>query len=125
MDSTRAKQDTTLSKLQQKKARIIERARALDKEMRARQNAMAKADRKLDTRRKIIVGAVMLARVKSGQLNHERFRQMLDEALTHPDQRALFDLLPKAEPHGSSAAVPGAPEAPSGDPGPASDRITA
>jgi hypothetical protein len=48
--------------------------------------------RKEDTRRKILVGAIVLARVEQGRLPQTELRAWLDEALTRPDDRVLFDL---------------------------------
>ena len=48
--------------------------------------------RRDDTRRKILAGAIVLARVEQGQISESEFRGWLDTALTRPDDRALFDL---------------------------------
>jgi hypothetical protein len=50
--------------------------------------------RKADTRRKILIGAIVLARMKQGRLRQDEVRGWLNEALTRPDDRALFDLTP-------------------------------
>jgi hypothetical protein len=52
----------------------------------------ARRHRKEDTRRKILVGAIVLARVEHGRTQETELRAWLDEALTRPDDRALFDL---------------------------------
>lgn len=49
-------------------------------------------ERKNDTRRKILVGAIVLARVKQGRLPETELRAWMDEALTRADDRALFAL---------------------------------
>ena len=72
-------------KLRQLKAR---QARA-----EARQRALlSRRARKDDTRRKILAGAIVLAKVEAGELESERFRLWLDQALTRADDRALFEL---------------------------------
>jgi hypothetical protein len=42
-----------------------------------------------------VAGAVILAKVREGLLPESQFRSWLDEVLTRPDDRALFDLPPK------------------------------
>jgi len=56
----------------------------------------AKAERSRDTRRKVLVGAVILARVERGEWPREKLLALLDTALTRPDERALFDLPPQS-----------------------------
>jgi len=53
-----------------------------------------KKNRKEDTRRKILVGAVVLAKVDRGDLSGTQLRQWMAESLTRSDDRALFDLPP-------------------------------
>ena len=48
--------------------------------------------RRDDTRRQILAGAIVLARVEQGQISESEFRGWLDTALTRPDDRALFEL---------------------------------
>lgn len=48
--------------------------------------------RKDDTRRKILVGAIVLAKVEQGVLADAQLRQWLDGALKRADDRALFGL---------------------------------
>lgn len=48
--------------------------------------------RKEDTRRKILVGAIVLAKVEQGVLTESQLRQWLDGALRRADDRALFGL---------------------------------
>lgn len=48
--------------------------------------------RKADTRRKILVGAVVLAKAERGEIASEDLRRWLDGALTREDDRALFHL---------------------------------
>ena len=59
----------------------------------ARQRAFeSQRERKNDTRRKILIGAVVLASIKQGRLTETELRAWMDEALTRPDDRALFGL---------------------------------
>jgi hypothetical protein len=38
------------------------------------------------------VGEAVLRRVERGEMDEAEFRQMMDEALTRPADRAMFDL---------------------------------
>ena len=59
----------------------------------ARKRALAsRRARKDDTRRKILIGAVVQAKVEQGVLKNEVLREWLDFALTRTDDRALFGL---------------------------------
>jgi hypothetical protein len=49
-------------------------------------------ERKATTRRKILVGGIVLAKVQQGEMDNELFRRWLDQSLTRADDRALFDL---------------------------------
>lgn len=84
-------------------ARIDERIAALEgrlKQLKNRQQQLEARRRHLesrhrrrdDTRRKILVGAIVLARVEQGRLEEAELRGWLDQALTRGDDRALFGL---------------------------------
>ena len=75
-----------LNQLKVRQARTEARQRAL----------LSRQARKDDTRRKILAGTVVLAKVAAGELDEKRFRQWLDEALTRQDDRGLFDLPTRA-----------------------------
>ncbi len=80
---------TLQERLQQLKAqqqRIVARQKSIE----------SQRQRKADTRRKILVGAVVLARTEQGRLSEAELRGWMDEALTRPDDRALFDLTARA-----------------------------
>ena len=53
--------------------------------------------RKRDTRRKILAGACVLARADKDPAEARRLRQDLEAFLTHPRDRALFDLAPRQD----------------------------
>ncbi len=57
-----------------------------------RRSIEAKRTRKADTRRKVLIGAIVMARVEQGRLPEAELHAWLDEALTRDDDRALFDL---------------------------------
>ena len=71
-----------LSQLKVRQARAEARQRTL----------AARRARKDDTRRKILVGAIVLDRAAAGSLDLTTLRAWLDAALTRPDDRALFEL---------------------------------
>jgi len=59
-----------------------------------RKSAESKAARAKDTRRKILVGAAILAKVDRGEWPRDKLIAMLDTTLTRNDDRALFELDP-------------------------------
>lgn len=61
----------------------------IDARRRAAEQKKKRAD---DTRRKILVGAAILAKVERGEWPADKLRAMLDQTLTRADDRALFDL---------------------------------
>lgn len=52
----------------------------------------AKQARRDETRRKILIGATILAKIECGEFDRKKLDAMLDEALTRKDDRALFRL---------------------------------
>lgn len=48
--------------------------------------------RKADTRRKVLIGGVVLKMLKVGEMPEERLRQILDRHLTNERDRELFNL---------------------------------
>ncbi len=101
------------TKLQQKKAAILAKAALIDAELRRRETREAAQERKRDTRRKLLIGAVTLARIERGRLPKEGVMRMMEQDLVRPLDRALFDLPPRVIVTGGSTAIPSAPEAPS------------
>ena len=71
-----------LKQLKAKQQKIDARRRALE----------ARQSRKEDMRRKILAGAIVLAKVEQGALDSALFQRWMDEALTREDDRALFKL---------------------------------
>ena len=63
----------------------------LEERIKAREQRLAELKARQDgTRRKILVGAILLARVDQGRFSEAELRKWLDEALTRKDDRALF-----------------------------------
>jgi hypothetical protein len=71
-----------LRKLKARQAVVEARRRSLE----------SRRERKADTRRKILVGAIVLAKVEQGVLPMSQLRSWLDAALQRPDDRGLFGL---------------------------------
>ena len=94
----------------------LKQAKALKQQQVARERAAEKKRlRSEETRRKILVGAVILAKVERGEWPKERLRELMDQALARADDRALFGLLPVPSEAGTrtgpSAETAGAPRA--------------
>ena len=71
----------------------LKQAKALNQQQVTRERAAEKKrQRSDDTRRKILVGAVILAKVDHGEWPKERLREWMDKALTRADDRTLFGL---------------------------------
>ena len=71
-----------LKQLRTRQQRIEARKRAL----------LSRRERAADTRRKILVGAIVLAKVEQGELEAGLLRGWLDQSLTRKDDRELFGL---------------------------------
>jgi hypothetical protein len=83
--------DDQISTLQEKLQQLKLRQQRLDARKRASE---ALRERKIATRRKILVGGVVLAKVQQGEIDQNQFLGWLKQALTRADERALFDLPP-------------------------------
>lgn len=71
----------------------LKQAKARKQKLEARKRtAEKKVERNQNTRRKILIGAVILGKVERGEWPKEKLLAMLDAALTRPDDRTLFKL---------------------------------
>lgn len=71
----------------------LKQAKALKQKKDAQKRAQAsKLERQKDTRRKILVGAAILAKVERGEWPKDKLLAMMDSTLTRDDDRSLFDL---------------------------------
>jgi chromosome segregation ATPase len=87
------KLDERIATLQER----LQQLKARQQRIAARQKTLeSRRQRKEDTRRKILVGAVLLTRIEQGRFPKADLHAWLDEALTRPDDRALFDLTSRA-----------------------------
>jgi predicted RNase H-like nuclease (RuvC/YqgF family) len=83
------KLDEQISTLEEKLKALKLRAQRIEARKRAIET---KRERKADTRRKILVGAVVMAKIEQKVMDEKQLRGWLDEALTRADDRALFKL---------------------------------
>ena len=75
----------------------VKQLKIRQRQLEARKRSLAaKNQRSQDVRRKILAGAIVLAKVEAGELPHAQFHHWLDQAVTRDDDRALFQLPPKA-----------------------------
>lgn len=85
-----------MNKRQEQIAALEERLKQLrerEQRVQARQRSLeSRRARKADTRRKILVGAVVLAKVEQGVLAEAQLREWLEGALVRQDDRELFGL---------------------------------
>ena len=84
-----AKLDERITGLEEKLKQLRTRQQRIEARKRA---LLSRRERAADTRRKILVGAIVLAKVEQGELEAGLLRGWLDQALTRNDDRALFDL---------------------------------
>lgn len=76
----------------------LKQLKAKRQQVEARKRAAeAKAKRAADTRKKILVGAAVLAKIERGEWSEAELLAMLDNTLSREDDRALFGLQPKAQ----------------------------
>jgi len=87
-----------IKKLEDRKAKLA----AQIERIKARQGAEV---RKSDTRRKILVGAVILELVESGEWPKERLIGLMDKKLTRPTDRVLFGLSAPEQPNADSSGA--------------------
>lgn len=67
----------------------LKEARKASDKARRQQYKQGRADRE---RKVVLVGEAVLRRVDRGELAENEFREMMDDALSRPADRALFDL---------------------------------
>jgi large subunit ribosomal protein L7/L12 len=94
-----AKLDEQISTLQQRLQQLKLRQQRIDARKRA---ITATHERKADTRRKILMGALVLEKIQQGEMDRTPLLAWLDQALSRDADRALFDLPPA--PHEPSPA---------------------
>jgi len=83
------KRTDKIAQLEEKLRQLKAREQAVDARRRILES---RRKRKEDTRRKILVGAIVLAKVEQGELDSGQLQRWLDAALTREDDRGLFGL---------------------------------
>lgn len=86
-----------LARLQEQKEAAKAKAREIERKMQSVRAKQQAEQRKLDTRRKVLVGAMVLEQVERGEWPQERFTAAMDRFLTRDNDRALFDFPPKKD----------------------------
>ena len=79
---------TTKDKL----AQLLEKESQLKAQIQALKQREAEAERKKDTRRKILIGGAVLAKVKRGEWHMNQLQDLLNSELKADRDRELFDL---------------------------------
>ncbi len=87
--------DDTIAALEARLKQAKARKQRLEAQKRAAESKRQRAD---DTRRKILLGAAILAKVERGDWPKARMLEMMDQTLTRPADRTLFGLDAKKEP---------------------------
>jgi hypothetical protein len=86
-----------MSKLDEQIATLQDRLKQLKlRQQRAEQRRQAmetRRERKAETRRKILVGGIVLAKLREGNSDAAIIRGWLEGAVTREEDRALFDLV--------------------------------
>ena len=84
-----AKLDERISVMEQR----LKQLKARQQRAEARKRTLdSQKKRQIDTRRKILVGAIILAQVERGEMSERELRELLDRWLERDDDRALFGL---------------------------------
>jgi hypothetical protein len=71
---------------------LLEKEAQLKAQIQQAKAAERTLEKKRDTRRKILIGAAVLARVERGEWPQRDLSMMMDGFLTRPHERELFDL---------------------------------
>ncbi len=75
------------SKLEQ----LLRKQEELKAQIHQEKNKLDQQERKLDTRRKILLGSLMIDMMKKGELDEKKIMKRLDGFLTKETDRKLFD----------------------------------
>jgi len=75
--------------------RLTEKRQQLNAQIQAIKAKENQQKRKEDTKRKVLIGSVVMKMLETGEMPKERLMQILGTHLTRDADRALFDLEPK------------------------------
>lgn len=87
LGGARSKRQAKIAELEAKLKQLKERQQAVEAR---RRTLESRRERKADTRRKILVGAIVLAKVERGEMDRELLKRWLEQGLVRDDDRALF-----------------------------------
>ncbi len=88
------KLDDQISNLQDRLGQLKLRQKRIE----SRKLALAaQRERKAETRRRIVVGTVIMAKAQRGEIEPQQLLRWLDQELTRADDRQLFGLPGKSE----------------------------
>lgn len=76
----------------EKLAELLEKEAQIKAQIQAIKQRETEADRKKDTRRKILIGGAVLAKVKRGEWKEMQLHDLLNSELKADRDRELFDL---------------------------------
>ena len=82
---------------------LTEKRDQINAQIQAVKNKAQVQQRNDETRRKILIGGVILKRIKDGLSNEEELMTWLNEGLTKDNERALFSLAPLGEKNNQTA----------------------
>ena len=71
---------------------LLKKREQLNAQIQKERNKHSQQKRKDDTRRKILLGSLMIEMTKKGELDEKKIRKRLDGFLTKDTDRKLFDL---------------------------------
>ncbi len=71
---------------------LLKKREQLNAQIQRERNKHSQQKRKEDTRRKILLGALMMEMMKKGELDEKKIRKKLDGFLSKDGDRKLFDL---------------------------------
>jgi len=75
--------------------RLTKKRQQLNAQIQAIKSKENQQKRKEDTKRKILIGGVVMKMLETGEMPKERLMQILGTHLTRDADRALFELAPK------------------------------
>jgi hypothetical protein len=78
-----------LAEAERRLSQLKARQERLDARLRYLASSRARKD---ETRRKILAGAILRAKVEAGEFDSRTFKRWMDKALTRKDDRELFEL---------------------------------
>lgn len=85
--------------------RLLEKEAQLKAQIQQAKAAEKTLERKRDTRRKILIGSAVMARVESGRWPKDDLLSMMDGFLSRENERELFGLGETVEPEPEKAAT--------------------